>query len=100
MSEFVKSLRARIADQEEQRMGDVYSECEKRGCSRYFAKSFCTRAELFPMKQTLSFLENKPVNKEHLKQWEIFVQVLIEKKPEHEKCEEWKRSIKVLHNEL
>ena len=52
------------------------------------------------MKQTISLLENKQVNKKHLKQWEILVQVLIEKKPEHEKCEEWKRSIKVLHNEL
>lgn len=92
-------MREQIAEQEEQRMGVVYSECERRGCSRYFAKAFCTRAELFPMKQTLSFLENRQENKDRLKQWEIFMQVLIEKKPEHEKCGEWRRCIKVLHNE-
>lgn len=80
-------------------MGAVYSECEKRGCSRDFVKSFDTRAELFPMKQTLAFLENKETNNKHLKQWDIFLQVLIEMKPEHQKYEEWKRSVKVLHNE-
>lgn len=79
-------------------MNAVYAECEKRGCPSNFARAFDTRAELFPMKQTLSFLENKAANLERLKQWGIFLQVLIEKKADHEKCEEWKRCLEALHD--
>ena len=92
-------MRERHALQERRELGAVYAKCEKLGCSRDFAKSFIARAELFPMKQTLAFLENKGVNGENLKQWNVLVSVLIEQKSESEKQSEWKRCLKVIGNE-
>ena len=84
---------------EEERMGAVYAECEKRGCDCDFARSFDARAEFYPMKQTLSFFEI-PISEERrakcLKLWEIFLQVLIEKKPQHEKRAEWESCIALI----
>lgn len=81
-------------------MGTVYAECEKRGCNRDFARSFDTRAEFYPMKQTLSFFEMHLQEKQlakALKLWEIFLQVLIEQKPQHEKYAEWQSCIELIH---
>lgn len=99
LTEYIKKLHEKHAAQEQKELGAVYAQCEKLGCSRHFAKSFITRAELFPMKQTLAFLENKGANGENLKQWSTLISVLIEQKPESEKKSEWTRCLKVLSNE-
>ena len=99
LSEYAKKLHERHALQEQREFGAVYAQCKKLGCSRDFVKSFIARAELFPMKQTLSFLENKGVNGENLKQWNVLISVLIEQKSESKKQSEWKRGLKVIGNE-
>ncbi len=99
LSEYAKKLHERHALQEQREFGAVYAQCEKLGCSLDFVKSFIARAELFPMKQTLSFLENKGVNGENLKQWNVLISVLIEQKSESKKQSEWKRCLKVIGNE-
>ena len=98
LSEYAKKLRERHALQEQIGLGAVYVQCEKLGCSRDFVKSFIARAELVPMKQTLSFLENKGANGENLKRWNVLISALIEQKPESEKQSEWKRCLKVIEN--
>lgn len=98
LSEYAKKLREGHALQEQIELGAVYAQCEKLDCSRNFVKSFIARAELFPMKQTLSFLENKGANGENLKRWNVLISALIEQKPESEKQSEWKRCLKVIEN--
>lgn len=99
LTEYAKMLHEKHAAQERKELGAVYAQCEKLGCSRHFAKFFITRAELFPMKQTLAFLENKDANSENLKRWSALICALIEQKPESAKNREWKRCLKVLGNE-
>lgn len=91
----IREWRERIRAQEENKLGAVYAACEKQGCSRDFVKAFITRAELWPMKQTLSFVEYK----RHVKDWEILLRVLIEQNPISGKLDEWERCLKVLKNE-
>lgn len=98
LSEYTKKLRERHVLQEQRELGAVYAQCEKLGCSQDFVKSFIARAELFPMKQTLSFLENKGANCENLKRWNVLISVLIEQKSESKKQSEWKRCLKVIEN--
>ena len=85
----IREWRERIRAQEENKLGAVYAACEKQGCSRDFVKAFITRAELWPMKQTLSFVEYK----RHVEDWEI------EQNPISGKLDEWERCLKVLKNE-
>lgn len=99
LTEYAKKLREKHAVQEQQELGAVYAKCEKFGCPRHFVKSFITRAELFPMKQTLAFLENKDANGENLKRWSALIYALVEQKTESEKKSEWKRCLKVLSDE-
>lgn len=99
LSEYAKKLRESHALQEQKELGVVYAQCEKLGCSQDFVKSFIARAELFPMKQTLAFLERKDTNSENLKRWSALLCTLIEQKPESEKRSEWKRCLKVIGNE-
>ena len=99
MSEYAKKLREKNALQENRDLGAVFAKCEKLGCSRDFVKSFISRAELLPMKQTLAFLENKDANGENLKRWSTLICTLIEQKPESEKKREWKRCLKVIGDE-
>ena len=91
----IREWRERIRAQEENKLGAVYAACEKQGCSRDFVKAFITRAELWPMKQTLSFVEYK----RHVEDWEILLRVLIEQNPISGKLGEWERCLKVLKNE-
>jgi hypothetical protein len=91
----IREWRERIRAQEENKLGAVYAACEKQGCSRDFVKAFITRAELWPMKQTLSFVEYK----RHVEDWEILLRVLIEQNPISGKLDEWERCLKVLKNE-
>lgn len=99
MSEYVRKFKEKHVVQAQKETGAVAAQCEKLGCPQNFVKSFITRAELFPMKQTLAFLENKGVNAENLERWNVLLSVLIEQNSKSEKQAEWKRCIKALKNE-
>ena len=98
----INELNERIRKAEEKRVGDIYSECVKRGCTEGFLKTFDTRIWLYPLNQTISFLDviNKHGNnyntEERLKQWEIYLKVILEKRPNHEKADEWREALKLL----
>ena len=82
-------------------MGDIYRECINRGCKKEFLQSFDTRIWLFPVEQTRLFLERRSsanvYNAEkHLKQWQTYLQVILEKRPNHEKAPEWKKALEIL----
>lgn len=105
MSKYVEELKRRHAEQEEKRIGDIYEECEKRGCNRRFLQAFDTRVWLYPVKQAEAFLSlrNNTVTDqtqlaERLRQYRIFLEVLIEKRPNHEKQNEWKRALQVIED--
>lgn len=95
----LKKTLEKLKNQEENRIGNVYNECEKRGCPSRFAKAFNTRAELFPEKQTRTFLEQNNFSSEYLKWWKVYIEVLIENLPNHEKINEWKQCIKLIEKE-
>lgn len=102
MSKFSEELKKKHLDQENRRIGDVYTECEKRGCKRSFLEAFNTRIELYPMKQTLTFLDLLKQDKEvdeKVRQWRIYLQVLIELRPNHEKHDEWEKALENLEND-
>lgn len=97
MTEFQKEMakkRLRWQKREEERIGDVYAECERRGCDRGFLKSFNTRIEMYPIQQTKAFLRHQEWFMEYLSPWRIYLEVLIELRPNHEKHDEWGQSIK------
>lgn len=59
MSDFQKQWAARKKkweQQENDRVGDIYHECVKRGCTLEFVKAFDTRIWLYPALQTQAFL--------------------------------------------
>ena len=98
----LNAWKKRIKDDEEKRVGDIYSECVERGCDLRFLKAFDTRMWLFPIEQTKAFLDVQKDGKystgvdNRLKQWKIYLQVIIEKRPNHEKADEWKKALKML----
>lgn len=99
LSKFVEDRKKRHEEQEQRRIGDVYAECIKRGCELGFLKAFDTRVQLFPLRQTYSFfemMERHPEDErqeELFHQWEIYLQVLLEKRQNHEKVSEWEKSL-------
>ena len=104
MSKFTDELKKRHNEQEQRRIGDIYSECVERGCDIRFLKAFDTRMWLFPIEQTKTFLDVQQKNGKYstgiddrLKQWKIYLQVIIEKRPNHEKANEWKRALELLN---
>lgn len=93
----------KIEEQEERRVGDIYAECEKRGCRRSFLKAFDTRTWLFPETQARAFMAGRKrasTDQESLirqmRQYRIFLEVLIEKRPNHEKRSEWERALRMI----
>ncbi len=86
---------------EEEQRGDIYSECIRRGCDRRFLQALDTRMWLFPVRQTKGFLSciNKPdaYNLDRdLRQWKIYLEVMIEKRPEEEKAKEWREALELM----
>ena len=97
MSEFVEKSIKEIRKAENRRVGDVFDECQRRGCDKSFLYAFETRIINYPIIQTESFLEYLDGEDEDLlRQWKIYLEVLIEKRPENEKYEEWKKALKLL----
>lgn len=94
MTDFVKKMIQRNREAEEAKYGAIYSACEEKGCDRPFVKVFIFRAELYPLEQTSCFLHpTKYTEESEVKKWEVLLRALVEKKPTHEKVEEWKKAI-------
>ena len=97
MTDFQKtwvSRRKKWEHQEQVRIGDIYEECVKRGCNIRFLKQFDTRIWMYPIEQTRAFIETDVGI--DLKMWKTYLQVLIEKRPNHEKSDDWKKSLLIL----
>ena len=50
-------LKQWLRNNEEKEFGDIYRECQKRGCDDDFCKAFYTRMSLFPLRQTEIFVD-------------------------------------------
>ena len=86
---------------------DIYEYCEKNGCNKNFVDTFRARMFISPVPQTRAFMESvernykysfDPVGK--LNKWRVFLLALVELRPEHEKAKEWKKSLKILEDEI
>ncbi len=102
----LKSWIDSVREEKENRVGDIYAECEKKGCNRHFLSSFDTRIWLYPIEQAEGFLtlkrssrmDQKSVSGQ-IQQFKIYLEVLIEKRPNHEKRREWERALAILKTE-
>lgn len=97
----LKEFQKKIKEKEEQRIGDIYKECVKRGCDLGYLKAVDTRVWLYPVKQTRALLALRNNRfaynvSDHIRQWTILLQVLIALRPEHEKANEWKEALEIL----
>lgn len=88
-------MRERLERAEQKRIGDIYAECISRGCEESFLKAFDGRIWLYPVKQTYAFFDIH-ASAEKLHQWKIYLQVILEKRPNHEKASEWKEALRIL----
>lgn len=82
-----------------ERIGDVFQECEKRGCTIGFFQAFDYRLHTVPFWQTEGFIKSRHSDewkKYKCRQLRVFLEVLVEKRPNHEKVDEWKKSLKLL----
>lgn len=102
MSNFTEELKKRHAAQERRRTGDIYAECIQKGCKEDFLKAFDGRISLFPVEQTTAFLESVKNGRDtenaqkNLLQWKIYLEVILEKRPNHNKASEWKKALSML----
>ena len=97
MTDFQKtwaSRRKKWEHQEQVRIGDIHDECVKRGCDVRFLEMFDTRIWMYPIQQTKVFLERH--DNVRLSQWKVYLDVILEKRPHHEKADEWKKSIMMI----
>ncbi len=92
LNEFAKKAQ----DKEEKRIGEVYDECVKRGCERQFLVQFNTRIEVHPIEQTKAFFKMREIPLDKIKQWKIYLQVLIEKRPDSPMVKDWKMALEIL----
>ncbi len=92
LNEFSKKAQ----DKEEKRIGDVYDECVKRGCERRFLVQFNTRIEMYPVEQTKAFFKMREIPLDKIRQWKIYLQVLIEKRPDSPMVKDWKTALEIL----
>lgn len=96
-SELWKRLKAA----EYARMKDIYEKCDEKGLSRYFADSLYYRMIQNPMKQTKSLIglreSNNPYfSEDNLKKWGVYLEIMLELLPKHEKAGEWKESQRLM----
>ena len=98
MTEFQKkwSERKKQWDEaEHNRTGDIYAECVKRGCDKRFLEMFDTRIWFYPVEQTNAFLAVRN-DEDCIRQWKVYLQVVIEKRPNHEMSNKWKIALGLL----
>lgn len=96
MTKFAEDFKKRAIEREQNRIGDVYAACEKRGCSRKFLEAFNNRAEHTPVQQTKIFIDRYEPQNENVIQWEIYLSTLIELRPQHENIREIKRAYNLI----
>lgn len=93
---------------ENKRIGDIYAECQKRGCALHFLESFDTRMTLYPMKQAEAFIDSRKKGRcisrqgeiDQLVQWKIYLEVYIELRPNDEKIDERKQALELVNEYL
>lgn len=82
-----------------------YEECIKRGCKESFLDTFRKRMLISPISQTKTFIDliSEPTKcldlngtKKRFYQWKIFLEVLIEKRSDHIKYNEWVKSLELI----
>ncbi len=93
----LKEFAKKAQDKEKERIGDVYDECEKRGCERRFLVQFNTRIEMYPVEQTKAFFKMSEIQLDKIKQWKIYLQVLIEKRFDSPMVKNWKTALEILN---
>lgn len=99
-------LRERLQKREQEMYGDIYDECEKRGCDINFCKSFDTRIRFYPLRQTEIFIEFVREPEKHInivnnfKKWKIYLEVYIELRPNDEKSDERKQALGIIDEYL
>lgn len=85
----------------------IIDKCVQRGCERRFIETFQTRMELLPVKQTQAFLDVlgmsghddwKQSTGNHLKQWLVWLKILVEELPDHKEVDNWKTAIIMIEN--
>ncbi len=98
-----EDFKKKSAQKDRERIGDVYDECVSRGCDINILRSLETRVWLYPVKQVMALLsirnnkytDEKSLN-ERLRQYKIFLEVLIEKKPDSNMIKEWQNALNLL----
>lgn len=101
-------FRQLMIENEKKRIGDIYDECQKRGCALHFLKAFDTRMCFYPEKQTLCFIDSKKRGGclsrtgelDNLVQWKIYLEVYIQLRPNDEKTDERKQALKLVDEYL
>lgn len=101
----LKEFQNKIREQEKQSVGDIYDECENRGCDLNFIKAFSTRMWFYPIQQTKCFILSKEKGTldqfrkrvpNSLEQWKIYLSILLKLRPLHDKVGEWKESLSII----
>lgn len=98
-----KAVRERLKKAEEQRMKDIFDECDKKGLEKRFADAFYYRITESPLAQTKSMIENVRRNgkfseesENNLKSWKTYLEIMLEQSPNHKNAKEWKDSIALI----
>ena len=95
-------FRQLMIENEKKRIGDIYDECQKRGCDSSFCEAFDTRMSLFPLRQTEIFIEFAKEPESHfdiinnVKKWKIYLEVYIQLRPNDEKTDERKKALELI----
>lgn len=79
---------------EQARIGDIFDACKKRGCEETFLKAFESRIMHYPEEQTKIFLEGTA--EKLLPQWKIYLEVMVEKRPNHPNKGKWEKALSML----
>ena len=77
---------------EAERMKDIYEGCAETGLSKRFADAFYFRITEFPLKHT----KNVIATKGDVKSLKMYLQIMLDKRPNDPKVEEWKRSLALI----
>lgn len=102
----------RFRETKEQRKKELhdfycYDECIKQGCTQSFLDTFRKRMFISPIFQTKAFIDllsnpNECLDfngtKKRFEQWCVFLRVLEKKRTEHEKHNEWIKSLEIANN--
>ena len=87
-----KELIKRMKLAEVERMKDVYEGCVETGLSKRFADTFYFRITESPLRHT----KNVIAAKGDVKSLKMYLQIMIDKRPNDPKVEEWRQSLDLI----